>query len=231
VADARPAVTEIGVASARVHLGDIVPGASPEVAEVDIGPSPAAGGSRVIERDEIVAALKARNIDEPPHVPASVRIVRKMKRLWTADIETIVREGLDGKLTPGVALSAVHPAHFTDVPEGCTRVTAEMTRPPHRTGPFASTVRVTFYDAAQALWMLSVPVDLTLTQEAAIADVQRGARISLVVRRGLVEVTVSGTAGADADVGALLPVAIHPSGRIVQARLEDKEHAVALDSP
>jgi hypothetical protein len=230
-ADARPTIREVGVASARVYVGDLASGLTREAADVDIGPAPAAGGSRLIDREEIVQALRAKHIVEPAGLPSAVRVVRKMKRLWAADLETIVRDALAEKLTPGVALSAVHPLQFVDVPEGCTRITADLTRPPHRKGPFPSVVRLTFYDAAQALWMLTVPVDLTLSDEALVSDVQRGNRVTLVIRRGLVEVSSAGTAGADADVGNLIPIVLHPSGRIIQARVEDKDHAVAVDTP
>jgi hypothetical protein len=228
---ALPAVPEIGVAGSRVRIGDLVKGATSVAADVDLGPAPAAGGSRLIEREEMVQALRSRQIVEPRNLPAIVRVVRKMKRLWPADLELIVRDALSGKMSPGVSLSAVHPQQFVDVPEGCTRVTADLTRPPHRTGPFPSTVRVTFYDAAQALWILTVPVDLTLSEQAAVPDVQRGARVTLVIRRGLVEVSSAATAGGDADVGGLVPVVLHPSGRVIQARLEDKDHAIAVDAP
>jgi hypothetical protein len=88
-------------------------------------------------------------------------------------------------------------------------------------------VHVSFMERAQLLCALSVPVDLLLSPEAAIFDLTRGARVVLMVRHGLVEVTVSGaTAAADADVGSLVPVVLHPSGRVLSARLEDREHAV-----
>jgi len=78
--------------------------------------------------------------------------------------------------------------------------------------------------------MLSVPVELTVSPEGAVADVQHGARINLVIRRGLIEVTSPGTAGADANIGSAIPIVIHPSGRIVLAHLEDKDHAIAMDT-
>ena len=55
-----------------------------------------------------------------------------------------------------------------------------------------------------------------------------GLAITLVIRRGLVEVSSAGTAGADADVGDLVPVVLSPSGRTISARLEDADHALAV---
>jgi flagella basal body P-ring formation protein FlgA len=225
-----PRAPEVVVSSSRIHVGDIVLGLAAETASIDLGPSPAAAGARIIDKDEIVHLLHEHNVEEPPGIPAAVRVVRKMHRLDVVDIEHIVREALANKLPRGVTLTAIHAAHPVDVPEGWTSVIADLPRPPRRTGSVSSSASVSFYENSQALWMLNVPVDLTLSQEATIADLTRGSRVTLVIKRGLVEVSSSGTAGTDADVGGIVPVVIHPSGRIISARLEDKEHAVAIDT-
>ena len=55
-AAAAPGVN-VTVKGTRVHLGDLVVGLAPEVAGVDMGPSPASTGTRVITHDEISQAL------------------------------------------------------------------------------------------------------------------------------------------------------------------------------
>jgi hypothetical protein len=62
-----------------------------------------------------------------------------------------------------------------------------------------------------------------------VPDVAKGATITLLVRRGLVEVSIGAVAGADGDTGGILPVLLKPSGRVVRARIVDKDHAVALE--
>jgi hypothetical protein len=228
---AAPKPREVTVASSRVHVGDLVAGLAPDAAGIDLGPSPAAGGSRIVDRAEIAEALRTHDIESPAVLPTSVRVIRKMKRLEVADIEQIVRQGLSGGLTRGVTLDAVHPPTPVNVPDGWTTIKTEVPRPPRRTGAVACEASVTFYENTQALWMMSVPVELMLSHEAAVADVVHGTRITLVIRRGLVEVSAAGTAGADADIGDLVPIVLHPSGRTVLARLEDSDHAVALDTP
>jgi hypothetical protein len=223
-------VREVSVGSSRVHVGDLVAGLAAEAAALDLGPSPAAGGSRIVDRSEIAEALRSHEMETTTPLPLSVRVVRKVKRLEVTDIEQIVRQGLGPKLKRGVTVNAVHPAGPMIVPDGYTVVTAEIPRPPRRSGSFACDASVTFYENSQAIRMLSVPVELLLSAEAAVADVVHGARLNLVIRRGLVEITTSGTAGADADVGDPIPVVVHPSGRTIMARLEDPEHAVALDT-
>jgi hypothetical protein len=224
-----PKIHEIVVASSRVRVGDIVPGLAAEAAKIDLGPSPSASATRIVERDEIVQALQEHGVEAPPGIAPAVRVLRKMKRLDAVELEHIVRDSLGPGLPRGVTLTGVHALRTVEVPDGWTRVTAEVPRPARRTGVVGSQASVMFYEDSQALWMLSVPVDLTVSPDGALADVQHGARISLVLRRGLVEVTTSGTAGTDANVGGIVQIVLHPSGRIVLGRLEDKDHAVAMD--
>jgi hypothetical protein len=210
-------------------MGDILADLDPASAAFDLGPAPAASGSRVIDRDEILRAFRDHDT-EPPHVlPTAVRVVRKMRRLEPRDIADLVHAALRENLPRGTTLGDVHGTRVS-VPDGWTRVTCDVPRPPHKLGPLLSSASLVFYEGEQALWRISVPVDLTLSQEAMLYDVSRGARLTLVIRRGLIEVGAAATAGADADVGDLLPVTLSPSGRTLSARLEDKDHAVVVGS-
>ena len=224
-------MVDVFVSRSRVHVGDLVAGLSPEAAAIDAGPSPAAGGSRIVDRSEIVVALREHGVAEPLHLPGQVRVARKMKRLEVKDVEQIVRTGLGTKLPAGVTLNAVHPPGSVNVPDGYTGVVVEMARPPHRTGPVSSDARVTFNEDSLTLWTLIIPVDLLLGPEAAVPDVRHGSGITLVIRRGLVEVSAGGSTAADADLGEVVPVVVRSSGRTILARLEDRDHAVAIESP
>jgi hypothetical protein len=178
----------------------------------------------------VTRTLHEHNVDDVLSIPSVVRVVRRSKRLDVAEIERIVRAAVGSKLNPGVTLTAVHPTHAIEVPDGWTLITADIPRPPRHIGPVTSAASVTFYERSTALSMLSVPVELNLTQEATVPDVVHGARVTLTVRRGLVEISSSGTAGADADIGSVVPVVLHPSGLTVLGRLQDKDHAIAVDA-
>jgi hypothetical protein len=223
-------MNEISVSRSQLRVGDIIADLDPQVAAVDLGPAPAANGSRVVAREEIVLALREQGIEAPRGVPAAVRIVRKMRRVDAAEIADLVRAGLSESMPRGATITSVRGTR-TSIPDGWTRATCELPRPPHKTGAVTSSASLTFFENEQALWRISVPVDLSLDQDAKLYDVARGSRVTLVIRRGLVEVGAAGTAGADADVGDLVPVILLPSGRTISARLEDREHAVAVGTP
>jgi hypothetical protein len=220
----------ITVLGARVHLGDVVPGLASDVASTDLGPAPASTGTRVVTRAEIEQALHAHGIDGSTTLPAAVRVHRKLRALDAAELSRIVTGALGEKLPRGAFLAGVRASHVS-VPDGWTEVRCELPHPPHKAGPFASAANVTFFDGGQALWTLSVPVDLTLTAEAETYDVPRGSHVTFVIRRGLVEVSSSGTVTIDTDIGGVAPVVVAPSGRSLPARMEDARTAVMVESP
>ena len=75
-----------------------------------------------------------------------------------------------------------------------------------------------------------VPVDLLVSEDGAAYDAPRGAAVTLIVRRGFVEIRAAGFAGADADVGDPVPIQLRPSGRIVRARLSSRDEAIAMET-
>jgi len=227
---AEPKIREVAVTGTRVHVGDLTPGLSPEAAGIELGPAPSAGGSRIVDRAEIADALRQHGLPAPSSLPAAVRVTRRAVKLNAAAIERLVREALPPKLSRGVTLEAVHLARVVDVPDGYTTVEVSLPKTPHRSGHLSSAVSVSFRDHEQETCVVSVPVELALSQEATIYDVPRGGHLTLVIRRGLVEVSTGVTAAAAADIGGIVPVVISPSGKIISARVEDSDHAVAVDA-
>jgi hypothetical protein len=236
LATARPAAasppTRVSVTGPRVRVGDVLPDAPPDAAAVDLGPAPAAGGTRLIEREAILRALRERQATEPARIPESVRVSRRTRTLTAAEVERLVRDALPPERLPrGAALAAVRPPRALEVPAGWSAVAAELPRAPRRAGPFATTAYVSFLLDGDTLARVPVPIELTLPAGAATPDLARGAAVTLAVRRGLVEVRASASAGADADVGDTLPVVLRPAGRVIRARLVARDLAVALEEP
>ncbi len=224
---------QVTIAGTRIHLADVMPGADSSIASLDLGPSPVAGAARLVTRDEIVAALDARQLPVGRDVPQAVRVVRKTKRLAPAEVDALVRGALATKnLRRGISIDAVRIDHPVDVADGWTSVDVQMPRAPKRVGSFATTAVVTFLSAErEPLARIAVPVALAVTAEAAVFDAPRGTALTLVVRRDLIEVRVPATAETDADVGNPLPVQVRLSGHTVRARLVGRDEAIALESP
>lgn len=225
-AAATPRVFEL--TTSRVHLRDlgITLGGTPDV---DLGPTPPLGSTRTIDRDEIARALTAASAAVPAKLPAQVRVVRKARKLAAAEVDRLVRGAIDPTRLPRGATITTVRAGALEVPDGFERVSVELPAAPRRAGAVTVTAAVTFLTEGDVVARSSVSVELAVPAEALIPDVAKGASIQLVVKRGLVEVSIGAVAGADGDVNGVVPILLKPSGRMVRARIVDKDHAVALE--
>lgn len=230
VALAKGTIREVAVARTRVQLADVLPQVAPDAAGIDLGPSPAPGGSRLVTRDDLRRALEGARSHVPATLPSAVRVVRKMTHLTPADIERLTRAHLDVATLPrGATIAAVRAGGPADVPAGWDAIRLTLPARPHHAGLVRSLAVLTFTAGADTLAALTVPVDLALTIEGAAYDLVKGGAVRVVVRRGSIEVEAPAIATADADVGAVLPVMLRSSGRIVRARLVDKDHAELVE--
>lgn len=229
LSSAAPAITTVEIASARLRVGDFVKDAAPNEAAIDLGPAPATSGSRLLSRGEIERLLKDAGYAKKVRLPEAMRVVRKMKKLDADAFEAEVRKA--AALPRGVSLAAVRAPRATDVPDGFDRVTLDVGKVSRRAGSQPVTARVAFLRGEELLATVTLPVELLVSAEAARPDAPRGTPITLVVRHGLVEVTTSGVAGADADVGAVLPVTVRATGHVVKAKLVEPARAVLVEAP
>ncbi len=220
----------IEINTARVRLRDL---GIKELAtqDVDLGPAPPLGSTRTIERGEISRALAAAHAPPSSRLPDRVRVVRKGRHLVPADIDRLVRAAVDPTRLPKGATIALVRGAAIEVPDGFDRVSAELPALPRRSGSVMVTASVSFLQEGVVLARVAVPVEIAIPAEALIPDGSKGAPILLIVRRGLVEVSIGGVAGADGDAGGVLPVLLRPSGRVVRAHVVDKDHAVAIEEP
>jgi hypothetical protein len=215
------------VPGAKIRAKDILGASAPDV---EIGSTPPIGSSRIVERAEIERAFAGANVAPPKKLPAAVRVMRKTRRLAAADVATAIRSALTSTGLPRGATMANIRAVATEVPADYQRVAVELPRLPRRAGTTTVQATVTFLGEDETpLQKAITPVELVLPPEAAFPEIARGSTLTLVVRRGLVEVSVPAIAAADGDVGAILPVTLKPSGRVLRARTIDKDHAVALE--
>lgn len=228
VAGASAPVAEVQVTTNHVHLSDVVHNAPAELADIDLGVSPGAGGSRIFDKGELALALgdKASRVS----LPNAIRIVRKMHKLDVAEVTKTATDGITHlTLWRGVTLAKVKPTHSSDVPEGWTKINIEIPKPPRRSGTLSTNATLAFETDGETTAKVIVPIELTLSEDAAKPEVAHGAMIQLVVKRGLVEVATPATAGADGDAGDVISVTVQASNRVLRARVQDATHVVALD--
>ncbi len=115
------------------------------------------------------------------------------------------------------------------MPAGWDEVQAAVPKAPRRKGAWSTTATVVLRAGGSPQARLSVPVVLWISAAAAKPDVARGGHLTLIVRRGQVEVRVRALAAVDADVGDTLLVKLKPSGKLVRAKLVRHDQAVAVE--
>src|ERR1700689_5147445 len=72
-------VPEVQITGSRIHLSDVIPNAPPDLADFDLGASPAAGGSRIFDKGDLAVALGDKQ--NKVSLPTAIRVVRKMHKL------------------------------------------------------------------------------------------------------------------------------------------------------
>lgn len=222
LADAPKKPVECLVAHARVRLVDVLPTAPEALRELDLGPAPLPGSSRLITRAEIVAALPG-GAALPP-LAESVRVVRKTSTVSAAALEKLATDALGrATIARGGVLVAARPRSSVVVPDGWETVDVELPRLPRKSGKVTVSAALRFREGPTVIATADVPVDLTLPESAAIPDVKRGAKGLFVVRRGSVEIRAVVALGDDADVGDVVSGIIKDSGHAVRGRVVEKD--------
>lgn len=220
-------VSEVALVGPRVLLSDLVRGA----ADVDLGPVPPPGGSRLIDRAEIGKAAREQGHAAPGSLPEAIRVVRKMRDLSGPDLDRMSREAARKSLPRGVDVVRTRTPPSLRIADGFDRVALELPRPPRRVGAATIGGAMIFSRDGEELGRTAITVEVTVSEEGAAPDVRQGSTVTLLVRRGLVELRVPGVVTSDADVGALVPLTLRGSGKAVRARLVDREQAILVESP
>jgi hypothetical protein len=135
------------------------------------------------------------------------------------------------RLPKGATVLAAHPSSAGKllVPVAPSHVTIDVTPPARRAGPVTATAVLVFWKDTEIAARVPLRLDLSIPPEALIYDVPKGRFVTLVVRRGLVEVTAPAVASSDGDVGDVIQVLLRPSGRALRAEIIANDRAVAVE--
>lgn len=177
----------------------------------------------------LVSSARAHADETNARVETQAKKIR-VRRLGASEVAAAIRDDLAERPMPKNASVVAIRANAVEVASDFRRARVDLPPLPRRPGKITVQAKVTFVDGEDAaLFRTLVPIDLELPPGAAFPDIPRGSAISLVVKKGLLEVSVPAVAAIDADVGTILPVTLRPSGRVVRARAVDKDHAVAVE--
>ena len=215
---------------ARLLAGDIIKSAPAGVAEIDLGPAPPPGGSRLLTKSEIESMLRQRGVDTTKlAIPASLRVVGGSKRVTPAELTTMITPVIVENLPKGVGLLKVTPGYDVVLPPSATVGNIDIPRHPRQKGPFRTTATVQMVSEGEIVARVPVPVILQVSEDAARPDVPRGSRISLVIDRRSLRIMTPGSCMLDANVGDTVNVLVTSTNRVVKAKITSRDEAQVVE--
>jgi len=116
------------------------------------------------------------------------------------------------------------------VPIAPSRVTIDFTPPARKPGTVTTAGVLVFWTESRITARLPLRVDVAMAASSLGFDVPRGAPVTLLVRKGLVEVSAPAVTASDADIGDVVNVLLRPSGRSIRAEIIANDRAVAVGS-
>jgi hypothetical protein len=220
------------VEHARLRLADLVPTVPSSMADIDLGPAPPPGGSRLVGRDEMIVAIRRSGAyANTVRLPVSVRAIGASRRLSSSELTALATVEIAKHLRPGVELKKVEDAADLIVSPGAKVDSATVAFIPYQKGEARTTAVVEL--ASDGVTVASVPLTVVVEvlESGAHPDVRRGATVSLVIESPSMRVSAPGTAAVDANVGDLVIFHVAATGRTVRARIASRDEAVVLESP
>jgi hypothetical protein len=170
----------------------------------------------------------------PPAKPAAAKAASTTRRPIPSELTELARTAITtsaARLPKGAQLVAARPsvASAVEIPIAPSRVTIEVTPPPRRAGAVVATAVLVFWKDAEVSARVPLHLDLTVPPEALLFDVPKGGVLTLVVRRGLIEVSAQAVTSSDADIGDVVQVLLRPSGRALRAQVVARDSAIAVE--
>lgn len=217
------------VESARVRLTDLVQTSDAELADIDLGPAPPPGSSRVFSRGEILRALESRGASlRGKPLPATIRVQSAGKRFSTSELEELVDGAVRAALPPGAKVRSLRVSRAVLTSPRVEVGSVRVPRLVRRAGPLTVTASVDLMHDGEVADRLPVTVALELDERAARALVQKGARVDLVIARGPARISASAVALDDVELGEVRSFRVSSTSKILRARLESPTLAVVV---
>jgi flagella basal body P-ring formation protein FlgA len=225
-AAAEPLLT---VDTARVQLKDVAEVSNGELGDVDLGPAPPPGGSRLFVREDLLRDLQSQGIDpRSVKVPARVRVASAARRFAPNELAEMVRQPLVAALPPAVKLEQLTVARGVLASPRISVGEVRVPKLPRRAGSTTVTAMVDLMHDDQVATRLPLTLKLEVSEQAAAALVTRGARVELVIARGAAKISASAVALEDAELGQIASFKVSSTQKVLRARVQSRGEAMVV---
>jgi hypothetical protein len=218
------------VSRTRLKVSDLVH-APDAMGDVDLGPAPPPGATRLVSRAEVEEKLRTAGQDPKKlKLPMSVRVVGASMRFTPETLAKAATPAIEHVLPVGVTLARVEPSNDVVAHPGTTVRGATVPKLPRQKGPAQSTAMLELASEDGYVTKVSVGISVEISEAAAKADVPKGGRLEVIYERGTIKIATTGVALTDMDVGETAQMSLVATGRVVRAKLLTRDRAEIVDS-
>lgn len=209
----------ISIDAERVLFGDVVPQASPPLALLDIGDSPAPGQKRVYVESELRQRAEAAQLPVGSlHLPRRQVVIRRGQTLTEFDLLGLFENSLRTTLPNHFTVQSVRLAGGVVLPRGKIAI-AVSENVPWRQGRQSVAADI-FVNGALFRRMMAL-VTLDTQKQSDALRVQRGEQLRLRLRCGAATIYSSAVAQESGSVGQTIRVLPQNGTRVIEARLQN----------
>ena len=195
----------------------------------ELGPSPAPGRSRLVQRDELARRLNEAGIDaKTVKLPSVIRVTRSARHLSASELALAARPALSSRLPTGARLISLSASKGATVAKNVEVVSVRVPKLPRRIGQHTLTITAELGELGAVTSRVPLRAVIALDERATKPLVQRGARLDLVIEHGRIRVGASAIALADADAGEVVTFKVEATKKIVRARVARADRAVVV---
>jgi hypothetical protein len=205
------------ITSSRVLFGDLIPTAPPDIAEIDLGPAPPAGSSRLYSTEELLKA--ARQAGRTLLIRDSVRAVRATKRWTQAELLAFITPKLKAALPEYARLLRVEvPRTLTTVP-GIELNRVEPGQLPNRRGTVQTSALFELTVDGKLEQRLTLPIVLDLGERPKPVEIERGTTVTLQISLGATRVSAAAVPLQTVAVGSVALFRVVKTRKTLRAKL------------
>lgn len=175
------------VTGGRVHLEDLIPNTPPEARNLDLGPAPPAGSSRLFTREELQNIALRAGVEVA--VTDSVRVARASVRWSQSELAKLIEGKLVSILPAHAKLLRVDAPTSLVTTSGAQPTRITLGQLPHREGLVNTTCVLELSADGQLEQRLVVRVALELKAPPPLQQLPTGTTLTLVVRLGNAQVS------------------------------------------
>lgn len=215
--------------SARIRIADIADSVSAETGEVDLGPAPPPGSSRLFAREDLVRQLKSQGLDpNSVKLPAAVRVQSISRRFAPNELTALVRDRVVAALPPAVKLEQLSVSRGIVASPKLTVGDVRMPKISRHVGPATLTAMADLMHEDQIVTRLPVTVKLDVSEEATRPLLDRGARVELIITRGSAKISASAVALDSAELGEVTSFKVSTTQKVLRGRVLSSTQALVV---